>query len=273
MVFPHYIMFFRLVVFFSFSMNVCWGWSWISVGIQQNVFGPIACVVKWMYCISNILWSLLCWLEWDICLCVVRWGNLYLHVWIAISSTLIIDGGRRHPNSRRDIFTVWDSWKSKNMASGAYLDVPTGDSDVARPSEDSLAIRTPRRTPSPSPFGTPRRRKKSGHKGEAGFGSSVINLANTILGIPHTSCLRRDANSRCWNIRYRTGFETLTCSDAGGYVINGCLYRSLCHYICRFNKRDGIILSFTMCFEDRERSFVVFRRCQENLSRGCDRFR
>jgi hypothetical protein len=68
------------------------------------------------------------------------------------------------------------------MASGAYLDVPTGDSDVARPSEDSLAIRSPRRTPSPSPFGTPRRRKKSGHKGEAGFGSSVINLANTILG-------------------------------------------------------------------------------------------
>jgi hypothetical protein len=31
---------------FLFSMNVCWGWSWISVGIQQNVFGPIACVVK-----------------------------------------------------------------------------------------------------------------------------------------------------------------------------------------------------------------------------------
>ena len=90
------------------------------------------------------------------------------------------------------------------MASGAYLDMPTGDSDIARPSEDSLAIRSPRRTPSPSPFGTPRRRKKSGHKGEAGFGSSVINLANTILGIPHTAC-SRNANPRCWNLRYWTG--------------------------------------------------------------------
>ena len=72
---------------------------------------------------------------------------------------------------------------TNDMASGAYLDVPTGDGDVSRPSEDSLAIRSPRRTPSPSPFGTPRRhKKKSGHRGEAGFGSSVINLANTILG-------------------------------------------------------------------------------------------
>jgi hypothetical protein len=75
---------------------------------------------------------------------------------------------------------------TNDMASGAYLDVPTGDGDVSRPSEDSLAIRSPRRTPSPSPFGTPRRHKKSGHRGEAGFGSSVINLANTILGTDYS---------------------------------------------------------------------------------------
>ena len=89
------------------------------------------------------------------------------------------------------------------MASAAYLDVPMGDSDVARPSEESLAIRSPRRTPSPSPFGTPRRRKKSGHKGEAGFGSSVINLANTILGTYRTLLFRKMLITRGGNIRYK----------------------------------------------------------------------
>jgi hypothetical protein len=65
------------------------------------------------------------------------------------------------------------------MSSGGYLEVPTGDSDVNRISDETLSVRSPRRTPSPSPR---RRKKTSGHRGEAGFGSSVINLANTILG-------------------------------------------------------------------------------------------
>ena len=59
------------------------------------------------------------------------------------------------------------------MPSGLYFDVPTNDPDINRFTDDI-------RAPSPSPP----RRKKSGHRGEAGFGSSVINLANTILGIP-----------------------------------------------------------------------------------------
>jgi hypothetical protein len=70
------------------------------------------------------------------------------------------------------------------MASGSYLDIPTTDVDVNRLSEESVHSVTPRsprhgRSPSPSP----RIRKKApSHRGEAGIGSSVINLANTILG-------------------------------------------------------------------------------------------
>jgi hypothetical protein len=61
------------------------------------------------------------------------------------------------------------------MPSGGYLDVPTIDPDDHHVSDD---IRPGRRSRTPSP----RRKKTSGHRGEAGFGSSVINLANTILG-------------------------------------------------------------------------------------------
>jgi len=36
---------------------------------------------------------------------------------------------------------------------------------------------------SPSPFARRQQRRKiAGHKGQAGFGSSVINISNTILG-------------------------------------------------------------------------------------------
>jgi hypothetical protein len=69
------------------------------------------------------------------------------------------------------------------MASGSYLDIPTTDADVNRLSEESVhsVTRSPRRSRSPSP--SPRIRKKvPSHRGEAGIGSSVINLANTILG-------------------------------------------------------------------------------------------
>ena len=74
------------------------------------------------------------------------------------------------------------------MASGGYLGVRStdvGDVHVNRcTAEDSLAQRTVTpihsRTSSPSPRAA--RKKMSGHKGQAGFGSSVINLANTILG-------------------------------------------------------------------------------------------
>jgi hypothetical protein len=87
------------------------------------------------------------------------------------------------------------------MSSGAYLELPTNDGDVVRISEDTLSVRSPRRTPSPSP----RRRKKTpGHRGEAGFGSSVINLANTILGNYFSLCVVQWLIHLCrgGNIRY-----------------------------------------------------------------------
>jgi hypothetical protein len=64
------------------------------------------------------------------------------------------------------------------MLSGAYLGVPTTDLDDHQASDDTFIPRPNNRSRTPSP----RRKKTSGHRGEAGFGSSVINLANTILG-------------------------------------------------------------------------------------------
>jgi hypothetical protein len=91
------------------------------------------------------------------------------------------------------------------MASGSYLDVPTSDGDINRPSEDTLAIRTNRSRP-PSPM--PRRQKQtSGHHGEAGLGSSVINLANTILGM--ILFKNDELTGRSWDIRYGLGSNSL----------------------------------------------------------------
>ena len=67
------------------------------------------------------------------------------------------------------------------MASGTYLDIPTIEADVNRLSEDSVYERSAHvRSPSPGRL----RKKATSHRGEAGLGSSVINLANTILGMP-----------------------------------------------------------------------------------------
>jgi len=90
------------------------------------------------------------------------------------------------------------------MTSESYLDIPTSDGDVNRLSEETLNIRPHHlRTPSPSP----RRRKPiSTHRGDAGFGSSVINLANTILGLfPLSYDFPGHAYIRCGNFRYENG--------------------------------------------------------------------
>lgn len=63
-------------------MNVCWGWSWISVGIQQqNVFGPIACVVKVNVlhnsctgCVSRFIAQFLSQIRHMFSRAAVRWG-------------------------------------------------------------------------------------------------------------------------------------------------------------------------------------------------------
>ena|ERR1700737_770256 len=65
----------------------------------------------------------------------------------------------------------------------------------------------------------------------------------------------------------------LMCSNAGGNVVNGCVYGSLCNYVCRGDVWDGIIFSVAVCIEDRAGSFVVLCRRQENVPRCCRRIR
>jgi hypothetical protein len=69
------------------------------------------------------------------------------------------------------------------MASeSSYLDIPTMDPEQSRVSVEAANLRAAvHRSPSPSPR-IPRKKTPS-HQGQAGIGSSVINLANTILGM------------------------------------------------------------------------------------------
>ena len=72
------------------------------------------------------------------------------------------------------------------MASLPYMTVPPNDTDVNGHRlliDDNLNMRSPSPSRPASPIPRLRRKRTVSHAGQAGFMSSAINLANTILGI------------------------------------------------------------------------------------------
>jgi hypothetical protein len=139
---------------------------------------------------------------------------------------------------------------------------------------------------SPGPSPGQRRQKKTGHRGEAGFGSSVINLANTILGMltAPTHCMINmlTRSHRCRYTRY--GYSLfcfwivvflnmliLLSSDAGGNVVNGCLDGSTDDHLRRLHLRNRSLFPFPLRPPHRTRPFIVFRSGKENIPRSSRR--
>src|SRR5947207_13097923 len=121
------------------------------------------------------------------------------------------------------------------MTFAAKLSVTDGIDQTVFP-EDLGLLSVPSRSHSRAGTPSPRhlRKKGSTQRGQAGFGSSVINLANTILGAWFQ--LGTCADARCWDI-----------SHAGCNVRHGSLYGGVRDRVCGKHFWNGVVFSLAMC--------------------------